>query len=611
MKTSHPLLHILLSIVFVAACGKPTEPVVVEFPSLKTISMERGGSAVIEFEAAVDWEANLTTESRSSFKIDDNGITGFSAKGKAGHVSIRIIASDSESFDVERTGALRLTMNSQTQEIAKMTIRADARIFDAFYGNVGQSEYTPWTSKLEMRWNSALMSYQIPVRISANFDWSISECPDWVLPEATSGRSGSSIDFRLYSDTHFMTEEPVSGIIKFMDVKTGTIAAQLELANAGYGNIVEVTIPETMEFNAPGFSYQDGSLSQLPFEGSFVGGRNARLEIESEGDWVELLTADWNLVDQALVQERKFSITASKNEGAARTAHLLAYGSSSKEGKVIATITQTEASFTIEWGYITPSYTAYQMALRGASFERVESDTDYPVYELKYNSVESNEYADLILEYSAASVDINTNSFEVLYPTDNDRVIKINRRSRGYDDEGEITFKDDNGALIALIRCSVNEDYWPSVKYDDIYFVMEDFYIDGDPDSDMRPSQIELSTLTKANDYDSAVYAEYSSYGIPMYKLVYKSTESVRNAMFYIPPFDLNNPASMHIKPEKSWLSASPGEGGSSDVPRPYIHVFMSDDAKFASDGKNGTLVITCSGEPVFVLVCVRDFINE
>ena len=115
------------------------------FPEKTALGIEVGGTCSIPIEPNQDWSVSIDqNEAGEWFWIDDDGMTAYTVRGKAGKHEVVIRVSDKEENDTDRSIDVSMTMGGQTQVIATVTRGKVERTFDLYLGKKNESgDFTP------------------------------------------------------------------------------------------------------------------------------------------------------------------------------------------------------------------------------------------------------------------------------------------------------------------------------------------------------------------------------------------------------------------------------------------------------------------------------------
>lgn len=643
---------------------KPSTGDTVTFPSKSDRSIRPGESTTISFSAAADWEASIPTSASQYFYIDDNGVKEYKVSGKSGSVAITISAHNVSGVYEEHSCELTLKMKDQSKVIALIKLIPDTRNIAVYpavtdqhgmFVAVGSGEYEysgNATTTLELQWPKGLSAFTLPVRIDADFEWSIVDgYPEWLELSATSSAEASTQLILRGNAQHYPLDD-AEGKISFIDLKSGTPVADITVKIPGCKDIAIIDIDDSnIELNILGESRQNGSWfaegSLFYLTGTPDSDVIAFQKTDSGYEWMQ---ESWLIFTRGeadnpskVVIDRPIRVKGRVNDGPAREAVLLALpgyllksidpstdiltasGSIKDEYAKykFATVKQAGRDASQGWGVLAPVNSAYAMAVKGAGMYRTDASDPYysalsthfgtdEIYTLNYNNWYSYEEAEISASREIADVayyrpDATSEDYDgnlAVTFTNNEKPdvfsIVISYFDEGY--EEAVVLYDGEGQVLAVIICHMTETFWPEVKYDDIRFVAYDMVgEDGDPDGMILPQNVLLEEIKSGE-----VYEQYSQYDIPVWRLVYYASNSEKNAMIYVPPFPTGISDAVKIEPQPSWIKV---EGALTESMKPYIHVTMSD--KFPETGNVGKVVLTASGRPLFVLVCERAFMNK
>ena len=206
------------------------------FPEKTALGIEVGGTCSIPIEPNQDWSVSIDqNEAGEWFWIDDDGMTAYTVRGKAGKHEVVIRVSDKEENDTDRSIDVSMTMGGQTQVIATVTRGKVERTFDLYLGKKNESgDFTPdsdgkfayeetaadaATAVIDLKWPAEGQSgLRYPVRIAANFQWRLDSKPAWVSELSPSeGKAGETVDILLTGDPTAYPLDNEEGELVFCD----------------------------------------------------------------------------------------------------------------------------------------------------------------------------------------------------------------------------------------------------------------------------------------------------------------------------------------------------------------------------------------------------------
>lgn len=651
------------------SCGekKPVTPEEEKpvFPQLVEKSIKPGESATISFSANLDWEASMPLSESAFFHINDGGVKEYKVSGHKGQVSITVCAENvSGVYDIH-TCSIDLKMGGETKTIAKVNLIPEQRTM-AFYAAIVNADETfdmntsgdfnfesSATNHLEMVWPRGANVFMAPLSVVANFDWAIVEdYPKWMeVTKTSSSDERTSLVVRGVA-TEYPADDAV-GTLHFIDLKTGDPVAEISVKIPGCKDVMKVVLDtRELEFNMLGEYNRQGNWTSDGFSFYVTATPDSDVLYLQEEDgkytwnnepWLDITRSVPDQSDKApKVQDLLFRVKAAPNSGLDRNAVLLAIpgyllkgmdpskdliaadGSIKADYKKyqVVTLVQAGKDPSQGWGVVTPVNSAYKMAVKGAGICRTDSEDAYfkalnakygtdEIYTLSYNNWYSGEDANLAIteEFDAVEYMLPDGSRKDYYVNVSldypDALNKqLFRLNVDYFEEGyETAAVLKNGEkVVAIVIVRMTEEFWPDVKYTNIYFLAYDLVgEDGDPEGNILPQNVLLEQIKSG-----AVYDEYKAYDIPVWRLVYYTSTSERNAMICVPPFPVGVPAAVQVTPQPSWINV---ESALSESGKPYIHVSMSD--KLPESGNVGRVVLVGGGRPLFVLVCERQFMNQ
>ncbi|MCQ2145132.1 MAG: hypothetical protein MJY72_05275 [Bacteroidales bacterium] len=630
---------------------EPKDPV---FPAAISKDINPGESVNISFTADRDWELSIPRESLAWFYIDDNGMKEYKVKGSKGNVTVSVHAENVENNYERRSCVVTLKMGGKSADIATISLVPQNRTISIFEANtdadgrfvvVGSGEYEYKSTKsdaLSLLWPKGLSSFSLPIKVESNFEWAVkNDHPQWLeLTKTTSEGDVTTLVLKGVPSEYPMDQ--ASGKISFTDLKTGEVIYQAEVTIPGCKDIVYTDLAGSRidlnilgEYDSNGAmmsSYSFHLTSTLETE-VFVVEKNGSSYVRPENPWLNVkIGYPEGQPSENVIQDRIVNLSAGQNIAPERTAYVIAVPGYVLESSDINSIA---AKYTVAevrqagldpesgWNAIVPVNSEFQMAIKGAGIHRTASSEAHyaelsskfgtnEIYTLEYNNWFSYEGAELLSQKEIADVkyyladgsDENYDGNLSVVNNDSERKDVFNVNIEYFEEglEEAVVLYDNAGKVIAVILCRLSENYWPDVKFTDIRFVAYDLVgEDGDPDGNILPQNVLLEKLSSGEIYD-----QYKSYGIPVWRLVYYTRTSERNAMIYVPPFPMGSEDAIERHPEPSWMNV---EGALSEKGLPYIHVTMND--KLPETGNVGHIVLRGGGRPLFVLVCEREFMNN
>lgn len=629
----------------------PVDPV---FPDLVVKTVAAGQSVSVPFSANMDWKITIPTAMTRYFYIDNNGSKDYNLKGGEGSHTVKICAEAVEVFEPVSC-TIVMAMGKQTKDFIKITLSAKERSLLIYAAKkdadghfvqteTGDYEYEDKaSSSLLMTWPDGLAGYVLPVKVEANFKWSIDpNHPEWFESSATSAESGTSfLVFKGVADK--LPLEDASSRIYFQDLSAGNQpVSDLQIGIKGCKDILYVNCPETIELNVLGQYIQNSTVypngcpvvvSAAEGAGFVIFGNDGGMLSTSEGQWLRAKRDDSGSSSN-VIKDMHYMIVAEQNSSAERSALVLVLPAYMMEkGDFDALLLSADRkSVKDEYrkyvvanavqmgkeskGMVYPLNTAYNMGVKGAAFWRsTDKDEHYSmlkaqygteeIYTVMYNSMYSYENVLLACDTefdSVAYLDLPIEGAEE-YPYDDYVSVTTPDSSNPKSfvpelmwfmdgqDVAVILRKESN--VLALVVVRMDYGFWPEIKYDDICFMMT-----GGLTTENGAELVKLSS----GDF----YNKFAEYGIPVYQLSYEETGSILNAMFYVPPFPMDSPSSIVIPElDKQWLSA---EAAISENDKTYLQVRMKPE--HPECGPNGEIVLWGGGRRLFALQCVRKFVK-
>lgn len=655
-KTMKKFMALAAMAMAALSCGKKEipqqDPV---FPDPVEKYIEVGESVEIEFTANLDWVLSISGADAAYFYMIDGGMQVPQISGKAGVQKVTVYEKSTGS--TSRTCSLSLTMAQQTRDIVtihtetsdpQLTVFAGKVNEDGGFTIVGGGEYeyeSEAAENLHVIWPGDAPSYMLPIKVVSNFGWSISSTPEWLDPSKAQS-DGEDTFLVLRGKADKLPLDDASGKISFMNPRTKKVLFEYSVSIDGCKEKVRYSRPsDHVYLNVLGQYYSGKILVKdgCPLVMSATSGsdvvafelRDGVLSyVDAYNSWLNIARSE--APGSNVIRDITFNVTASRNNGDERSILLLGIpasvlasinpstdilqpdGSAVKEeyqGYVMTTVSQRAVDPSAGYSAICPLNTPYQMAVFGADILRTDAgDPSYAALASKYSTNEiytanlnnwgsaDNLLLNISESYNSVAFCVDGNEKDtddciaVDYPRDDDRstfTFVINNFIQG--GETAVVFKS-NGAAVAIVICRMSDAYWPYVEFNDIHFVGEDSSMG------IMPEGATLSEITEGE-----LYEKYKGYkGLHVWKLSYEKVESIRNAMFYVPPFPAMVSGSISIdEQDKPWLGAEPSI---SESDRLYMTVRM--DEKAPERGNTGVIVLYGGGRPLFVLQCERQFLK-
>ena len=356
MKRINNILKGAMVAAFVAvtsfSCAPEPEPEVItpNFPTPIEANVEAGEIFKFTIEPNMDWKLNIPSEQFALFKlILDNGKQDLLQRGKAGKHEISVLVVDQVDFNNSYTCELSLTMDNQTQVVARLTkgkLQRRAEVYMVKYNAeeeaFEQTENGDWVyeeqpvTNTDMKWsNSQWMQH---IKIDANFNWVLMGMPEWMLTnEITAGERGvTELFIRVDSEKWPLNNSTCK--LDLCDVSSDTngngvvdaddklIVNSLTLSLEGCHEVMDWSLAEELKLNSEGLYLQASTYEYVnTVSGSYVAPYgvvlhkvtwyNDRYWVADGVDYSEWLTL--TLEDyaeganaEAGVWSRSFSITA-------------------------------------------------------------------------------------------------------------------------------------------------------------------------------------------------------------------------------------------------------------------------------------------------------------
>ena len=309
------------------------------FPELvENHDVEPGTLLTLTIQPNAAWSLTVNKESYAWFKIKDGKFDKQTLSGVSlsEPKEITIWTTSEESFDL-RSCQVTLTVKGESKVIAKYTLRAKAKTIEAYEASVTESgafEYadggyvyvnTPMSADdvIELVWDENEKMYYSPVKITANYDWTV-EWPSWARADINVDSKVGDTCFEIYGIPSELPLDDSEGVISFKD--GDNVVKNFNVKIPGCRNIMTYNIGGNLSLTYDHAQYLitgSGSASKEPLPGILFGPSGARILIlekngsvysETAEPWIDLDIDAWDSVEGASVlQERKFTISVPVN----------------------------------------------------------------------------------------------------------------------------------------------------------------------------------------------------------------------------------------------------------------------------------------------------------
>ncbi len=330
----------------------PEPEVTPNFPKLVEKVVKSGETVTLSINPNMAWKVSIPSSSAQYFSLAD-AAGQLSMTGEAGAQQIKIKVAEQDEFDTDRVCEVALTMNGKTQTIAKLTRMKLARTVNVYLAQYDEANIdfktdaegayvygsTP-VQTLDFLWHNE--QYMHRVVVETNFKWAIGgELPAWLDPSVTSGEAGRTEVFvRTVKEAYpFAAESVELAISDFTNESAPVEVSKLKVNMPACEAVCEVSISPELTFNAEGHYYNASADSYIEIGAiaTMTAPKGAELYkiVKSNGylyasspasDWITIeWEEEWDATaDNAGVWARKFFVTTTVNEGAAREGMLVA-----------------------------------------------------------------------------------------------------------------------------------------------------------------------------------------------------------------------------------------------------------------------------------------------
>ena len=276
------------------------------FPMKTTLGIEIGGTCTIPIEPNQEWSVSIDqNEAGEWFWLDDDGLTAYTLRGKAGQHTITVCVSDKEEYDTDRSIDVSMTMGGQTQIIATVVRGTVERQFDLYAGEqsgFGEITYeeTPVDAAqtmLTIPWGENSMEPDNrPVKIAANFPWRLDSKPEWIAEISPSeGKAGETVEILLSADPEAYPLEDAEDELVFCDYDNTDVKYAFRISIPGCKQKENVTLNQgtVYTFNAAG-EYGKGGAGSVTwtFYGPTFQSTAAKISTESGSVGYKLFVLD-------------------------------------------------------------------------------------------------------------------------------------------------------------------------------------------------------------------------------------------------------------------------------------------------------------------------------
>lgn len=333
----------MAAVLFVGVSCEEEKPIdsTPKFPELVTDNDVIPGTVLtLEIQPNMAWSISIPKESYEWFKIMDGKfkVQTLSGVSSESPIEISIWTTDEESFSL-RSCQIQMTMGEETRTIAEYTLRAQARSVEAYMAKRTETgafayadgkyvyEDSAMTAEdvIELIWDENEKRYIFPIKVVANFEWSV-EWPEWALADIAADTKIGSADFEIYGVSSRLPMENTDGEITF---KTGeTVIKTLKVRIPGSKGIFTWTLGGNTSLtfdHAQYFHSSEGSATIDPVQGIMYGPSASRVTVlektESgyasvQNPWLKVELSAWDSLEGAdVLQTRNISISVPKYAG--------------------------------------------------------------------------------------------------------------------------------------------------------------------------------------------------------------------------------------------------------------------------------------------------------
>lgn len=229
------------------------------FPEVQKISCAVGETATLTFNANMNWKLS-SSALWCKFVVD--GGQGNSCSGEAGEQTITVsIGDDATALNKSYKAEIYLWMGGDKKVVYEIT-----RPSTGYEVSLLDENGNPYTEN-----NPATIAYKSSsFYIRANFDWQLTEWPDWIDADKTSGEAGEQSTNKLYINIQSgHTKNANDGFLTFMN-QAGDKVATVPVKYEGIpSNAIEIIISSQWNwtFSSDGSTYSSssGEEQEAPF----------------------------------------------------------------------------------------------------------------------------------------------------------------------------------------------------------------------------------------------------------------------------------------------------------------------------------------------------------
>ena len=337
-----------LGVAAMVACQPEDSPEVIVpvFPEeVVEQNVEAGASVELTFEANQDWEVSIPASEQNRYWLDDAGIPASKVSGKAGSQTVTVVFSEDEYYDENVLCEVTLSMGGQSQVIAKLTRLAINRTLDVYtaetntWGGFKNTYNAEKATALELVTFEGDPEYTQRIKVVANFDWSLS-LPEWcegqirvaageTAPESLSGQAGQVVEIDLKGKLTTDVKAGASDFARFIDAADNSKSEQLALSLPAFENRLEVTAPNSMEFDGDGVAAGMSIGYVLGMDGFVV------RALEWKGEHHDTQFASWVSAEfagasegESIFVQKSFTLGVTVNDGGQRYADIFVFPAS-------------------------------------------------------------------------------------------------------------------------------------------------------------------------------------------------------------------------------------------------------------------------------------------
>lgn len=603
------------------ACSSD-DPIVPEFPSEVSQTLESNGTTILKINPNVDWSIELSN--KTDFYIKDGNNEVYTMHGVAGQFTITVCAREIVDFDEDHTCEVKMTMQNDVKTIAKYVVEKIARVLKVYPAQVNENgsfvkegdKYVYSSEPVEaITLVDVWGEYIAPVKVVSNFAFTVVG-PEWMSP-AEGGEADQEVELVFTADASNLPSADATEEVKFVDANNeDKVGATITLSIVGSSNVISFAFDENVFFSFDG--------TDEPAVGYITSDKDADIvAVATDGSVAEWITieASWDN-EGTSIQEREVLISASANEAAdARVAYVFALPASVAVENVadlladgvvkeeyadylVTTVTQYSQPATIAINWLDDTTTTFAEAGSDISYWFNEGALrNYYIgskYDISYfgkwaeygsdSSFKTSRPIDSFEVYAynmeGSFVNITENSWatvETFYSDEEMSRFRINTNLSAASAEGSLNVVTNEYEAVILVK-------YTDGTYSGIYFHYSEKTSGGGSTGGPEfayPDYVWMDGTTLEELTEGEWYNVFMEFGVPIYQLTYTKTAPSMSMFKNLPQFCTN-------VMESDWLTYEYGEE--------FQMISMAE----SGNGQVGALYFQdgTTGEGKYIIIC-------